>query len=162
MTSNLFFAQTNNLSQLEYSKLKFDNVSIQSIIDTKGDIIKMQSLFNNSLTIEKGFNDSVEYWIKFNKNSMCIEFYNGIKTGNVILYDLANIEIENHLSVLSVKNNQFKIGDSGNIASGLNLRSVNNNKIYTFRLNNYDSYAYVYVDKLSNKIVKIGYNGNLL
>lgn len=155
-------AQNNILSVAEYSNLKFDNVSIQDIIDTNGSTSTMQSLFNNTLTIEQGFNDAVEHWIKFTKNSICIEFYNGIQNDSVISYDLANIEIEGNSSVLSVKNKQIKIGENGNLLSDLNSRTINGKKIYILGLNNYDSYAYVYVDISTNKIIEIGYNGNLL
>lgn len=155
-------AQSNSLSAAEYSNLKFDNVSIQDIIDTSGNTSTMQSLFNNALTIEQGFSEAVEHWIKFTKNSICIEFYNGIQEGSVITYDLGSIEIEGNSSVLDVKSKQLKIGDSGNLLSGLNSRTVNGKKIYGFGFNSYDSYAYVYVDISSNKIIEIGYNGNLL
>ncbi|MDO5968369.1 hypothetical protein Q4Q35_00980 [Flavivirga aquimarina] len=83
----------------------------------------MQSLFNNSLTIEQGFNEVVEHWIKFTKSSICIEFYNGIQDGSVITYDLASIEIEGNSSVLDVKSKQLKIGDSGNLSFGFKFKN---------------------------------------
>ena len=56
----------------------------------------------------------------------------------------------------------IKIGDNVNTLSNFNSRTVNGKKIYTFGLNNYDTYVFIYGRLGKNKIVKIGYNGNLL
>lgn len=162
MISSVILAQRNSLSTSEYSNLKFDNVAIQDIINTNGATNAMQSLFNNTLVVEKGFNDAVEHWIKFSTNSICIEFYNGVKNGSITTYDLANIDVQKNTSKLRVKNKQIKLGDSGATLSSFNSRSLPNEKIYTFGLSNFDSYAYIHVNKSSNKVTKIGYNGNLL
>lgn len=161
-SQDIVLAQSNSLNATEYANLKFDNVAIQNIIDTNGNQNMMQALFDNSLIVEKGFNDAVDHWIKFTINSMCIEFYNGIQNGSTIKYDLASIDFENSSPKLSLKNKVIKIGDNVNTLSNFNSRTVNGKKIYTFDLNNYDTYVFIYVSLATNKIVKIGYNGNLL
>ena len=161
-THDILLAQSNSLNATEYSNLKFDNVAIQDIIDTNGNENMMQVLFKNSLIVKKGFNDAVDHWIKFTIDSMCIEFYNGVQNGSAINYDLASIDFENSYPKLSLKNKLIKIGDNVNTLSNFKSRTVNGKKIYTFGLNNYDSYVFIYVSLATNKIVKIGYNGNSL
>lgn len=122
----------------------------------------MQNLFNNDLTVEQGYSEAVEFWIDFSTNSLSVKFYNGIQENSEITYDLASIEILNNSSKLFIKEKVIKIGDSQSMLSGLNSRIVNNQKIFTFSANNIDEYVFIYVDILSGKIIKIGYDGNLL
>lgn len=155
-------AQINYLTDIEYSNIKFDGVSIMDISSSKGTISIMQNLFNNDLTVEQGYSEAVEFWIDFSTNSLSVKFYNGIQENSEITYDLASIEILNNSSKLFIKEKVIKIGDSQSMLSGLNSRIVNNQKIFTFSANNIDEYVFIYVDILSGKIIKIGYDGNLL
>lgn len=155
-------AQMNNLSQSEYLNVKFDGVRVADISNTKGNVDEMQNLFNNNLTIERGYSDAIEHWIKFSTNSICVEFYNGVEENSVITYSLASIEIENTQSNLLIKGRTIKIGDNQSLLSNLNSRIINNKKVFTFLMGNLDEYSYIYVDTATGKVVKIGYDGNLL
>ena len=161
MVSGALTAQSNALNETEFNNVIFNGVSIQDVIDTNGSTSMMQSLFGNDLIVENGYSEALEYWVKFSTNAICIEFYNGMQNGSAIVYDLASIEFKNSNSELYIKNKSIMLGDSGNVLSGLNSRTVEGKRVYTFQLNDYDSYVYVYVDIASNKVIKIGYNGNL-
>lgn len=153
-------AQINNLSENEY--IKFDSVKVVDISGTNGDVSEMQNLFNNTLKVEKGFNDAVEHWIKFSTSSLCLEFYNGVEENSKIIYDLASIDVENNSSSILIKGKEIKIGDNESLLSNLNSRNVNGQKIFSFSANNLDEYAFIYVDISTRKVIKIGYDGNLL
>lgn len=155
-------SQSNILTSQEYSNIKFDNVLLEDIINTSGNTASMQNLFNNILTVETGYNEAIDYWIKFNANSICIEFYHGQSNSSEITYDLASIKVENNTSSLKIKGEVISIGDNANILSSSQIRTYGNKKMMLFRKENFDSYIYVYIDPTSNLITEIGYNGNLL
>lgn len=163
LSFNQIFSQKNILTNQEYSNIKVDNVLLEAIIDTNGNESQMQSLFGNILIVEKGFNDAVEHWIKFNttNNSLCIEFQNGISAGVNIKYDLASIETENDSSSFYIKGKTITVGSNSSILSNSQVRSYQGKKMMIFSLEDFDSYIYFNIDPVSNIITKIGYNGNL-
>ncbi len=140
---NKINAQTNNVTLEEYSNIKIENVFLEEINNTNGNIALMQNLFQNTLTIEKGYNDAVEHWIKFSTNSLCIEFYNGIKVSSEIKYDLANIDLENNSSNIKIKNKIVKLGDNADVLGDSEIRTHNGGKIIIFSLPQQDPYIYI-------------------
>ncbi|CAL2075766.1 exported hypothetical protein [Tenacibaculum sp. 190524A05c] len=155
-------AQINYLTANEFSKTKINNVNIIDISSTRGDVGEMQNLFSNSLTVKQGYSEALEFWIEFSTQSLSIKFYHGIQENSKILYDLGSIDILNSSSNIMLLEKTIKIGDDDSFLSNLNSRTFNNENIFTFTMHNIDEYIFIYVDNLSGKVIKIGYDGNLL
>ena len=162
LVNNKISAQRNDLTLIEYSNIKINNVIFQEISNTDGDITLMQNLFGNEFTVESGYNDAIDYWIKFSTNSLCIEFYHGKENNSTIKYDLANVQIVSSGSNFTIKGHIITIGDSINVFSNSQTRTYGGKKMLLFGKQDFDSYIYIRVNPTSNLITKIGFNGNLL
>lgn len=148
LTSIVAHAQLNNLSNTElFDGIQFNNVSLGRVMETKGDLTKIRSLFGNN-TQERA-NNTAPHLAKFIWNhNFSFGFEDESDTGNN--YSLSYIKVNSNSVNVNVKGVSIKIGD-------------NKRKLKNF-LFNADSSSYNFTDRGTGSIglsFKIDAAGNV-
>ena len=109
LLSQRSFAQHMNLNNSELlDGIKFNNVTLGDIMETKGDLSQMKSLFGNDIAEKQNF--SAPYLAKdLYNDKISFGFEDDSETGND--YYLAFIDVLNTSVIVSVKNLSIRIGD---------------------------------------------------
>ena len=147
-------AQLNELTQTEFNNIKFNNVTLKSIIDTNADLTKMKMLFGNDL-LYKEVNDILIYKQYWNDN-LDINF-NSDTNNN---YHLSDINVYNPLVNITVKGIIVKIGDNKSVFGNnvvINVNKGDNSIVFIDALTDAATLAFK-IDKATNKIVSIELN----
>jgi hypothetical protein len=103
-------AQLNNLNETElFDGIKFNNISLRNIMNSKGNLTQMKVYFVND--IQERPNDTAPYLAKFLwNNNISFGFEDETDSGNN--YDLTYIRVRNSSVIVNVKGLSIKIGDS--------------------------------------------------
>ncbi|WP_299015123.1 hypothetical protein [uncultured Polaribacter sp.] len=103
-------AQLNNLNETElFDGIKFNNISLGDIMETKGKLNEIRSLLGNS--VQETTNNSGPYIGKeLSNDNIVISFEDETDSGNN--YDLTTIYVLNSSVIANVKGLSIKIGDS--------------------------------------------------
>lgn len=117
-------AQTNKLTEEEITNIKFNNISLKQIIDSRGSIADMRALFSNELNTV--LNETAPFLSRdFWSNSIYLNFEDESDTGNQ--YRLTNIQIKDSLIGVTVKGITIKLGDNVSVFGNDILINTNNN-----------------------------------
>ena len=102
-------AQLNNLSKKELlDGIKFNNVSLGTIMETKGDVKKIRALFGNNIQ-ELSNNTGIYIGKELYDNNIVLSFEDETGAGNS--YNLTTIYVLNYFAVVNVKGLSIKKGD---------------------------------------------------
>lgn len=102
-------AQLNNLSKNELlDGIRFNDVSLGTIMETKGDIKKIRALFGSNMQ-ELSNNTGIYIGKELYDNNMVLSFEDETGTGND--YNLTTIYVLNYFAVVKVKGLSIKKGD---------------------------------------------------
>ena len=93
-------AQLNNLSKKELlDGIKFNNVSLGTIMETKGDVKKIRALFGNNIQ-ELSNNTGIYIGKELYDNNIVLSFEDETGAGNS--YNLTTIYVLNYFAVVNV------------------------------------------------------------
>lgn len=147
-------AQLNNLNDSElFDGVKFNNVSLGSIMLSKGDLTQMKLLFGND--IQERPNDTAPFLAKFIWNTnLSFGFEDETDTGNN--YDLTYIDVKNNSVIVNVKGLSIKLGDDKSKFGNILLNSNTNSYVFTDQDTGSVSLSFK-VDSLTNKVIEINY-----
>ena len=102
-------AQLNNINNDEFGEsIKFNNVSLGTIMKTKGDIKKIRALFGSNMQ-ELSNNTGIYIGKELYDNNVVLSFEDETGTGND--YNLTTIYVLNYFAVVKVKGLSIKKGD---------------------------------------------------
>lgn len=147
-------AQLNNLNDSElFDGVKFNNVSLGSIMLSKGDLTQMKLLFGND--IQERTNASAPFLTKnLYNNNFSFGFEDETDTGDN--YDLTSIYILNSSVIVDVKGLSIKLGDDKSKFGNILLNSNTNSYVFTDQDTGSVSLSFK-VDSLTNKVIEINY-----
>ena len=102
-------AQLNNLSNKElFDGIRFNNVSLGTIMETKGNLKKIKSLFGSNIQ-EISNNTGIYIGKELYDNNIVLSFEDETNTGDN--YSLTTIYVLNYFAVVNVKGLSIKKGD---------------------------------------------------
>lgn len=101
-----YILNKNVLSIDEFYNISFDGITLKSIIDTKGDTAKVDSLFGTTMKIEKS-DDPQYYWINFINPKISFTF-DELATSPA---DLDVLDVDSKLVNIKIVNTVFHLGD---------------------------------------------------
>lgn len=145
-------AQLNNLNDTElFEGIKFNNISLGSIMQSSGDLAIIKSYFGNDM--QEILNSSGPYIGKELYNGYFVfGFEDETDTGNN--YDLTDITVRNSSVIVNVKGLSIKIGDDKSEFG--NLLFNTNDKSYNFTDQDTGSVGLSFkIDNQTNKVSEI-------
>lgn len=150
-------AQLNELTQTEFNNIKFNNVTLKSILDTNADLTKMRMLFGNTLLSQSNTTGPYlgrDFW---NENI----YFNYEENSDVSNdYNLTNIQIKSSFVNISVKGIIVKIGDNKSVFGNnvvINTNNGDNSIVFIDSLTGAAALAFK-IDKATNKVVSVEFN----
>jgi len=145
-------AQLNNLNDTElFEGIKFNNISLGSIMESSGDLAIIKSYFGNNII--EGANDSAPFLAKFlYNNDISFGFEDETDTGNN--YDLTYIRVRNSSVIVNIKGLSIKIGDDKSKFGNLLLNANTNKFIFTDQDTGSVGLSFQ-IDSITNKVTAI-------
>lgn len=147
------YAQHNKLNDNELFKgIKFNDISLEKIMNTNGDYNKLKVLFSNNLIFKPnntGFVSGKDFW----SNDLYLNFEDERDNGS---YDLAYIEVTKPSAKVTVRGKTYNIGDDINKFLGLKIHTYKGEKIIIFTDGDTGSTSLSFnIDKITNKVSSI-------
>jgi len=125
--TNLYYQNNNILPPEDFYNISFNGITLGSIIDTKGDPAKVNTLFGMTMEANKS-NDPNYFWINFGNDAIGFTFDELI--GDL---DLSRLEVKSNQVAVKIGDKIIHIGDSieklGNIKI---LTQTDGNKVILF------------------------------
>lgn len=145
-------AQLNNLNDIElFEGIKFNNISLGSIMESSGVLSNMKSYFGNNIIEEA--NDTAPFLAKFlYNNDISFGFEDETDTGNN--YDLTYITVKNSSVLVHIKGLSIKIGDDKSKFGNLLLNANTNKFVFTDQDTGSVGLSFK-IDSISNKVTAI-------
>ncbi|PQJ31408.1 hypothetical protein BST92_05500 [Nonlabens arenilitoris] len=138
--------QTNDLPESVYNTIRFDNVLLTDIINSKGNTTTIQSLIPVSFNINSG--EDPGHWKEYESNSIYLLFQDGeqfLTPNNIQDYQLTNIKLFDNSKSLFINGIYIKVGD--------NISLLGNPSILT-----YSDGTKRIVYKLGSEVIRISFS----
>ncbi|QMU64764.1 MAG: hypothetical protein GKR88_11010 [Flavobacteriaceae bacterium] len=144
--------QLNNLNDTElFDGIKFNNVSLRSIMDSKGDVTQMRALFGNDIQQED--NNSGPFIGKDIFNSKFYFHYED-ETDTGQDFDLTYIKVKNSSVIVNIRGLSIKIGDDRSKFGSLLFNTRFNGYVFTDQDTGSVSLSFQ-IDNDTNKVTEI-------
>jgi len=142
--TNPYYQNKNVLPPEEFYNISFNGITLGSIIDTKGDPVKVNALLGTNMKIEKS-KDPNYYWINFISTAVSFTFDELISSPA----DLSGLDVENNTVVVKISGRIIQIGDS--------IDKLGNVKIFTGKVSGTKFILYIPQDA-DGQSLKIDFN----
>ena len=145
-------AQLNNLNDSElFDGIKFNKVSLGTIMKSKGDLAQIKTLFGNDLKEEA--NNTAPFLAKeLSNDNILFGFEDETDIGNN--YDLTSIYVLNYRVSVAIKGRVIKLGDDKSKFGNLILNTNINSYVFTDQDTGSVSLSFQ-IDSVTNKVTKI-------
>jgi len=105
--TNPYFQNMNIISWDEFTNISFNGISLGEIMRTKGNPVKVDSLFGMTMKIEKS-KDPNYYWINFISTSLSFTFDESVTSPAA----LSNLDVASNTVAVMIGGKIIHIGDS--------------------------------------------------
>jgi hypothetical protein len=144
----------NVLSVDEFYNISFDGITLKSIIDTKGDPAKVESLFGMNMEKNKS-NDPDYYWINFISPKISFTFDELVTSPA----DLDRLDVDSELVTIKIGNTVFHIGDPITMLGDVKIltRTDGSKSIVFLSEDADDQWVSIEFDQVTKLITKVEY-----
>lgn len=121
--TSIYMLNKNVLSVTDFYNISFDSITLKSIIDTKGDPAKVDSLFGMNMEKNKS-DDPGYYWINFGSSTISFTFDEMVTEPA----DLSKLDVVNKSVAIKIGTTIFHIGDPISKLGNVKVFTLDNGK----------------------------------